>query len=156
MRTSCLHTSIGILYIRYEEIGDVTTIHSISFSCSDDKMEPLVHSIQSKIQQYLIGTECDIDIPIGLLSGTIFQKKVWQETQKVPYGETRTYADIAKYIGKPKAYRAVANACGRNPVLLIVPCHRIVATNGRLGGYVGGVERKRFLLELEKKFAKRE
>ena len=72
----------------------------------------------------------------------------------MPYGETKTYAEIASNIGRPKAYRAVANACGKNPLLILIPCHRIVSTADGLGGYVGGRERKRYLLNLEKKFAK--
>lgn len=87
------------------------------------------------------------------ICGTEFQKRVWSALRTIPYGETRTYQQVANMIGAPKAHRAVANACAANPVPLIVPCHRVVRTDGGLGGYALGVERKRFLLELEKEHA---
>ena len=90
------------------------------------------------------------------LVGTNFQIKVWDELKKIPEGETRTYKDIAKLIGFPKASRAVANACGKNPYPILIPCHRVVRSDGGLGGYsgIGGVETKRKLLKQEKNFIK--
>ena len=86
------------------------------------------------------------------LEGTEFQMKVWNELKKIPIGETKTYKEIAKLIGSPKAARAVANACGKNPYPITIPCHRVVRSDGGLGGYSGkgGVETKRQLLENEK------
>ena len=86
------------------------------------------------------------------LEGTEFQIKVWNELKKIPIGETKTYKEIAKLIGSPKAARAVANACGKNPYPITVPCHRVVRSDGGLGGYSGkgGVETKRQLLENER------
>ena len=86
------------------------------------------------------------------LEGTDFQIKVWNELNKIPSGETRTYKEIAKRLGNPKAARAVANACGENPYPIIIPCHRVIRSDGGLGGYSGegGVEKKRLLLENEK------
>ncbi len=83
--------------------------------------------------------------------GTNFQKMVWTELKKIPFGETRTYKEIAIAIGKPKAARAVANACGKNPYPIIIPCHRVVRSDGTIGGYTGdgGVEKKRQLLRQE-------
>ena len=85
------------------------------------------------------------------LKGTEFQIKVWKEISKIPYGETRTYKDLAISIGKPNSSRAVANACGKNPYLVIIPCHRVIRSDGKLGGYsgVGGVKKKKELLKLE-------
>ena len=85
------------------------------------------------------------------IRGTLFQRRVWQALRRIPAGETRTYAQIAKSIGAPAAVRAVGSACGANPVALLVPCHRAVRTDGGLGGYAWGLERKMKLLELEKK-----
>ena len=87
------------------------------------------------------------------LKGTEFQIEVWEEISKIPYGETRTYKDLAIAIGKPKSFRAVANACGKNPYPPIIPCHRVVRTDGKLGGYsgVGGIATKKRLLEEEQK-----
>jgi AraC family transcriptional regulator of adaptative response/methylated-DNA-[protein]-cysteine methyltransferase len=91
----------------------------------------------------------DLDEPLKLdLQGTAFQVAVWKEMLRIPAGSTRSYADVARRIGKPKAFRAVANACGKNPIPVVVPCHRVVATNG-LGGYTGGIDRKIFLLKAE-------
>ena len=83
--------------------------------------------------------------------GTNFQKMVWTELKKIPFGETRTYKEIAVAIGKPKAARAVANACGKNPYPIIIPCHRVVRSDGSIGGFTGdgGVEKKRQLLRQE-------
>jgi O-6-methylguanine DNA methyltransferase len=84
-----------------------------------------------------------------VLTGTAFQKLVWEQIKKIPYGETRTYSQIAELIGQPKSYRAVANACGQNKLAVIIPCHRVVGKNN-LGGYKWGIEVKKALLELEK------
>lgn len=81
--------------------------------------------------------------------GTEFQKKVWQELQKIPYGETRTYSQIAEYIGAPRAVRAVATAIAKNPILVFIPCHRVISKSKKLGGYRGGLQLKEFLLNLE-------
>ena len=85
------------------------------------------------------------------LEGTDFQRRVWKEISKIPFGETRTYKDLAIAIGKPYSSRAVANACGKNPYPVIIPCHRVIRSDGKLGGYsgVGGVKKKKELLKLE-------
>ena len=85
------------------------------------------------------------------LKGTEFQKKVWKEILKIPKGQTRTYKDIALSIGSPKSYRAVANACGKNPLPVTIPCHRVIKSDGSIGGYSakGGVEKKKILLSGE-------
>ena len=85
------------------------------------------------------------------LEGTDFQRRVWKEISKIPFGETRTYKDLAIAIGKPNSSRAVANACRKNPYPVIIPCHRVIRSDGKLGGYsgVGGVKKKKELLKLE-------
>ena len=83
------------------------------------------------------------------LSGTPFQKKVWQALLTIPYGQTKSYAQVAEIIGNPRAGRAVGNAVAANPIVIVVPCHRIIKTSGQIGGYGGGVEKKLFLLRLE-------
>ena len=92
-------------------------------------------------------------MPLNLnnLKGTEFQKKVWKEILKIPKGQTRTYKDIALSIGSPKSYRAVANACGKNPLPVTIPCHRVVKSDGSIGGYSakGGVKKKKILLSGE-------
>ncbi|MBR2062235.1 MAG: methylated-DNA--[Anaerotignum sp.] len=83
--------------------------------------------------------------------GTEFQQKVWKALTEIPYGETRTYGEIAAAVGNPKAARAVGMANNKNPIGIIIPCHRVVGANGKLVGYAGGMEKKAFLLELERK-----
>ena len=85
------------------------------------------------------------------MEGTPFQKKVWNALQNIPYGETRTYKQIAEEIGNPKACRAVGMANNKNPMIIVVPCHRVIGANGKLVGYGGGLEMKRALLDLESK-----
>jgi len=101
-----------------------------------------------QIRLYLARRLKKFDVPIDLI-GTDFQKFVWGETMKIPYGETITYSELAKRIHNPKAYRAVGNALGANPLPIIVPCHRVIASDGSLGGYSGGIKIKEFLLGLE-------
>lgn len=104
-----------------------------------------------RIVAYLEGWQPDINLPLDLRA-TAFQLKVWRELQAIPVGETRSYSEVAAAIGQPSASRAVANACARNPVALVIPCHRIVRADKRLGGYRWGVERKRALLERERQY----
>jgi methylated-DNA-[protein]-cysteine S-methyltransferase len=88
-------------------------------------------------------------IPLDLSRGSAFQQRVWEALCDIPFGETRTYGDIARSIGQPRAARAVGQACSLNPVAIVVPCHRVIAQNGTLGGYAGGVHIKQFLLAHE-------
>ncbi|MFV0557316.1 MAG: methylated-DNA--[protein]-cysteine S-methyltransferase [Enterococcus sp.] len=101
-----------------------------------------------QLTEYFSGKRQVFDCPLDL-RGTAFQKRVWQELLKVPFGQTSTYSELAENIGQLKGVRAVANAVGRNPVMIITPCHRIIGKNGRLTGYRGGLSLKRRLLELE-------
>jgi AraC family transcriptional regulator of adaptative response/methylated-DNA-[protein]-cysteine methyltransferase len=98
---------------------------------------------------HLCGTEPHLDLPLDVRA-TAFQWRVWQELRKIPYGETRSYAQIARALGRPKAVRAVAHACAANPAALVIPCHRIVRDNGDPGGYRWGADRKRMLLSRER------
>jgi AraC family transcriptional regulator of adaptative response/methylated-DNA-[protein]-cysteine methyltransferase len=103
----------------------------------------------SAILAYLDGSEPSLELPLDIRA-TAFQRLVWQELQRIPYGATRSYTDIARRIGQPKAIRAVARACATNPAALVIPCHRVVREDGDLGGYRWGIERKKALLEREK------
>lgn len=108
-----------------------------------------INYIEIELKEYFEGTLKEFKTPIHLL-GTDFQKQVWQELLKIPYGTTRSYATQANSIGKPSAFRAVANANGKNQLAIIIPCHRIINSNGDLGGYGGGVNRKEWLIKHEK------
>lgn len=107
-------------------------------------------SIEAEIQAYFKGTLTEFKTPLRLL-GSPFQKLVWEELMRIPYGETRTYAAEALAIGKASAFRAVANANGANQLAIIIPCHRIINSNGDLGGYGGGLARKQWLIDHEKR-----
>jgi len=107
-----------------------------------------LHGWVTSILAYLDGREPDLDLPLDIRA-TAFQRRVWQELQRIPFGQTRTYAEIAQRIGQRTATRAVARACASNPAALVIPCHRVVREDGELGGYRWGTERKRSLLTME-------
>lgn len=114
----------------------------------DDSLPILVRTTR-QLEEYFAKKRHTFDLPLRLV-GTAFQRRVWQAVASIPYGQTRTYKQIAQSINRPKAYRAVGSAIGRNPACIIIPCHRVVASDGSLGGYVAGVQCKQNLLELEK------
>jgi len=102
-----------------------------------------------QLSAYFAGSSTDFDVPLAPV-GTPFQQRVWALLRQIPYGETTTYGELARQLGRPSAARAVGMANGRNPISIIVPCHRVVGSTGELTGYGGGLERKRFLLDLER------
>jgi methylated-DNA-[protein]-cysteine S-methyltransferase len=104
--------------------------------------------VSRQLEAYFCGKLKSFDVKLAA-EGTEFQKSVWRALCEIPYGETRTYKDIAISIGNPKAYRAVGLANNRNPIAIIVPCHRVIGANGKLTGYASGLDVKEFLLELE-------
>jgi methylated-DNA-[protein]-cysteine S-methyltransferase len=104
--------------------------------------------VERELTEYFSGQRRDFSFPIRA-PGTDFQKRVWRELQQIPYGRTASYGDIAKRIGKPGGSRAVGMANNRNPVPIVIPCHRVVAAGGKLGGFGGGIELKKKLLDLE-------
>ncbi|MER5376420.1 methylated-DNA--[protein]-cysteine S-methyltransferase [Streptomyces sp. NPDC002553] len=116
-----------------------------SFGARDDR---LFAEAEDQLRAYFAGELKEFTLPLRL-DGTPFQRGVWAELRKIPYGETRTYGDLAHALGAPTASRAVGLANGRNPVGIIVPCHRVVGADGSLTGYGGGLDRKRRLLSFE-------
>ena len=111
----------------------------------------VIETAQQQLNEYFLNQRREFDIPL-LFVGTDFQKKVWNELRNIPYGKTVSYGELARRIGMPKAVRAVANANAVNAISIIAPCHRVIGTDGSLTGYGGGLNRKKFLLELEKNF----
>ena len=149
----CYKSPIGWMDIIAEE----NHILHISFSDETPSPEPtsrpttpvLARTIEL-LNLYFDGESVDFsEIPVQLAYATDFQQQVWNAIQQIPYGEVRSYQWIAEQIGKPKAVRAVGSAVGANPVSILKPCHRVIRSNGALGGYGGGLERKRQLLALE-------
>ncbi|MCW2607606.1 MAG: cysteine methyltransferase [Frankiales bacterium] len=111
--------------------------------------DPVLAQAARELGEYFAGTRRSFTVPVGP-PGTPFQQAVWAELQRIPAGETRTYAELAARLGSPGAVRAVGSANGRNPVAVLVPCHRVIGSDGNLRGYAGGVERKLALLALER------
>lgn len=118
------------------------------------EMTPPIQLIESELKAYFEGKLTTFTTPLHLL-GSPFQQSVWEALRQIPYGETRTYAAQANSIGKPTAYRAVANANGANQIAIVIPCHRIINSDGQLGGYGGGIKRKEWLIEHEKRHLKK-
>jgi methylated-DNA-[protein]-cysteine S-methyltransferase len=107
------------------------------------------HPVVEWLRGYFAGTPADFDLPVSVSRGTGFEQAVWKALAEIPYGEMRTYGQIAKAVGEPDAARAVGTACNRNPLPVVVPCHRVVGAGGKLVGFGGGLWRKKRLLELE-------
>lgn len=117
-----------------------------------EKRTPILETTLAELDAWFAGTLKAFSVPVNL-SGTAFQKDVWNAIAKIPYGERRTYGEIARRIDKPNAARAVGGACNRNPVPIIIPCHRVIGANGSLTGFGGGLEIKKELLALEQRAA---
>ena len=114
------------------------------------KETEFIKAVHLQLEEYFNGKRHEFDIPLKFIYGTPFQQEVWQALMKIPYGETKSYKDIAQMINHPKAVRAVGGANNRNNIPIIIPCHRVIGANGSLVGYGGGLDKKIFLLELEK------
>ena len=115
----------------------------------EGETHPVLKKTQTQLNEYFAGKRITFDIPLESY-GTVFQKKVWKTLRKIPYGKKWSYLDIAQKIGSEKACRAVGGAIGKNPISIIVPCHRVIGKNGTLTGFAGGLKAKKFLLELER------
>lgn len=116
------------------------------------KDTPLISSAKRQLDEYFQGKRKSFDLPLAP-SGTQFQQKVWNALCTIPYGETRSYKEIAAQIQNPKGCRAVGMANNRNPIMIIIPCHRVIGSNGSLVGYAGGLDIKQWLLAHEKRFS---
>ncbi|MDF2493993.1 methylated-DNA--[protein]-cysteine S-methyltransferase [Sphingomonas sp.] len=114
-----------------------------------DPDHPVIAAAVSQLEEYFAGTRTTFDLPLDPV-GTEFQRDVWRALLTIPYGETRSYADIARAIGRPTATRAVGAANGRNPIPIVTPCHRVIGSNGTLTGFGGGLPNKQLLLALER------
>ena len=131
-----------------EEDGSIIRIELTDITDTSSAPTLLLREADHQIMAFLRGERRQLDFPIRMM-GTPFQQRVWRALQQIPYGATHTYGTIATAIGNPRASRAVGMACNKNPLLLIVPCHRVVGANGKLVGFAYGTEAKRWLLELE-------
>jgi methylated-DNA-[protein]-cysteine S-methyltransferase len=150
--TVCFSSPLGLLEVESADIG-VTRVRlgarAKPREVGDGDALECARKAKREILAYLEGSLKRFTVPM-VLTGTAFQRAVWAKLLAIPYGKTRTYGQIAAELGKPRAARAVGTACGSNPIPILVPCHRIVAGNGALGGFGGGVGMKHDLLELER------
>ena len=139
---------IGVLLI-CEEDGGLLSCELARGRRGRSQSGRILERAAKQLDEYFIGRRKFFDLPLAPV-GTGFQRRVWSELSRIPYGEVRTYGEVARAIGNPKAYRAVGNANGRNPLPVIIPCHRVVAMDPKHGGFGMGMDKKRFLLGLEK------
>ena len=145
--TDYIKSPLGLVEFKASEKG-VTQVIFCGSQMIDVKTNEITECCKQQLNEYFQGKRKAFDVAIDP-QGTDFQKLVWQSLSKIPFGQTYTYLDIAKMVDRPKGSQAVGGANGRNPISIIVPCHRVVGTNGSLTGYAGGIERKLWLLEHE-------
>lgn len=152
-----LKTAIGELYL----VATTKGLKGIYWNRQDVPMTPSLSNASKaaqillqttiELEQYFNGQRTEFQIPLDY-AGTKFQEQVWKQLLKIPFGQTISYKELAKRIKNAKAVRAVGSANGKNPLTIIVPCHRVIASDGELGGYAGGLKLKKKLLDLEKQF----
>lgn len=141
-----------------EVVASPKGIRTLTFLPFRVRIHQVPHALKpciSQLEEYFGGTRRVFDVEVDL-AGSPFQLKVWNELLKIPYGETISYQELARRTGNEKAFRAVGGANSRNPVSVIIPCHRVIGSNGRLVGYRGGLKRKKWLLEHEHAFDQRD
>ncbi len=149
-----MKTSLGKIYLVASDKGlqsvlfekqSKSTVIKLNLAKKSDR---ILQAAAIQIKEYLLGERKKFNLKFDI-SGTVFQQKVWKELSKIPFGQTVSYKEVAKRIQNPRAVRAVGTANGRNPICIIVPCHRVIAADGTLGGYSGGIEFKKKLLAIE-------
>lgn len=143
-------SEIGIIEINCSE-DSVISLKFVKEKGESTEINEILDKTYRQIDEYFSGKRKSFDLKLKL-QGTEFQKKVWNELTKIPYGKTVTYKDIATRIGNEKAVRAVGNSNNKNKIPIIIPCHRVIGKNGKLVGYAGGLDKKQWLLNHEKKF----
>jgi len=156
MHYTYLDTPIGTLLIA----GDTEAVRRIEFPKKGKPVRPepgwtesalgTVGEAVRQLREYFAGRRSEFDLPLGP-EGTTFQRSVWRTLQEIPYGQTVSYGELARRVGNPKASRAVGSANGKNPLPIVIPCHRVIASDGTLGGFGGGLPTKEALLALETK-----
>ena len=147
MEIAYIKTPLGIARIVGDENG-ISEISALDEGTVSDTIPSILQETVTQLQDYFQGERTDFNIQLNP-KGTDFQKRVWQQLLNIPYGKTISYMDMSKKLGDVKAIRAAASANGKNPIWIVVPCHRVVGTDGSLTGYAGGLWRKKWLLEHE-------
>ncbi|MCB5270680.1 MAG: methylated-DNA--[protein]-cysteine S-methyltransferase [Candidatus Cloacimonetes bacterium] len=150
---------LRVLYYQNSDLCLEIEIEEETINCISFCEKPLNNLVEDAFEQevirqldaYFAGESQEFDLPF-FATGTPFQLMVWEELLRIPYGQTISYRDMAELIGKPKAARAVGNALGANPISILIPCHRVITSDGKLGGFGGGLAVKTYLLALEKRY----
>ena len=151
MNTHHYKSPVGILEIRSDgkAITEVYILESEPVEMQTS-IDPLIAETCKQFDEHFEGKRKIFDLSLSPRGGTPFQQTVWKQLQEIPYGQTISYAQLARAVGNPKACRAVGSANGKNPISIIIPCHRVIASDGTLGGYASGLVIKKQLLDLEK------
>jgi methylated-DNA-[protein]-cysteine S-methyltransferase len=147
METVCIKTPLGMATITGNENG-ISVIAIADDGVVSEAIPLVLQEVVTQLNDYFEGKRTEFDVLLNP-QGTDFQKKVWNGLLQIPYGKTMNYLELSKQLGDVKAIRAVASANGKNPLWIIIPCHRVIGTDGSLTGYAGGLWRKKWLLELE-------
>lgn len=147
MKQMKMKTCVGYILL-VEEDGFLVSLEFSDATLIKNDSSPLLRSVEKELNEYFQGKRKKFDIPFKI-KGTKFQKVIWETMCNIPYGETISYGELSELAGYKKAYRAVGSACGNNPIAIIVPCHRVLASNKKIGGFGGGLENKRILLKIE-------
>jgi methylated-DNA-[protein]-cysteine S-methyltransferase len=147
MEWSVVDSPIGDLTLAVDEAG----LCRLHFGATDRPLgsDPLLIEAAEQLKAYFAGELQEFTLPLSVRSGSAFERAVWTQLTRIPYGEMQTYGDVAKIVGDAGAARAVGTACNRNPIAIVVPCHRVVGAGGKMVGFGGGIPTKRHLLELE-------
>lgn len=153
MNTLTVFTPIGPVRLCQEWDEIVSAVCIDQKEETEDHPTPLLLEAKRQIEEYFSGVRSAFDLPLRI-RGTVFEQAVYRELLKIPCGETRMYGELAQIIGRPGAARAVGRACGRNPLLILVPCHRVVGIGGRLTGFAAGTEAKKILLSHERQMSR--
>lgn len=147
MRVTHFLSPIGTLEISSES-GFIIRVSFLDNEPSINDSDSVLDKCAKQLDEYFKNQRTEFDLPLNP-KGTDFQKTVWKELQNIPFGKTTSYMDLANQLGDPKVIRAAGTANGRNPIAIIIPCHRVIGTDGNLTGYAGGLKRKQWLLEHE-------
>ena len=149
MRWTLVETPIDPLGIAVDDHG-ICRIHFAGLPATVPvSPDPVLEAVAAALDEYFAGRLTEFDVALSIPGGSDFERAVWQELTRIPYGEMHTYGQVAAAVGDPDAARAVGVACNRNPIPIVVPCHRVVGADGKLVGFGGGLWRKKHLLELE-------
>lgn len=148
MEKYLLKTKLGFLELLGDENGLAKAVFTSDENNTSLKIPKALEEAVKQLNEYFVGNRTGFNLKLNP-KGTDFQMKVWQELEKIPFGKTKNYQEIANNLGNPKVIRAAASANGKNPIAIIIPCHRVIGSDGSLTGYAGGIHRKKWLLEHE-------